>query len=826
AKLWLVTRGACAVETGDAVSVAQASVWGLGGVIANESPDLGCRLLDLAREGEADADAFASEVLSGSGEPRVALRQGGRFAARLRLRSEDELSGPPRPLRAGERGEIAIGTPGVLDSLSIKRSARRAPGPGEVEIEVHAAGLNFLDVIKAMGLFDPAAGSAPTLGAECAGRVVRVGANVGDVAVGDRVVAFSAGSQMLSSHAVVPATLTAKIADDLSYEHAAALPCVYLTSYFALVEAARMRAGETVLVHSATGGVGLSALHVARWLGARVIASAGTEEKRRYLRDLGIADVIDSRSAAFAATVADMTGGRGVDVVLNSLAGAAIPEGLAALAPYGRFLEIGKRDMWDNSRIGMGCLLQNRAMFGVDLAALTVEQPERAGALLRLVMERVADGTFPLLPVTIFPASRASEAFGMMAAAKHIGKLVIATHGMEAARDTTAAPVRPDATYLISGGLGALGLLAAQGLADLGARHLVLCGRKEPAKAALATIDGLRAKGVQVVTHALDIGDEAAVRRVFADVAANMPTLRGVVHGAGVLDDALTEELSADRFGTVMRGKVEGARVLDRCTDGLDLDFFVMFSSVAALLGSMGQGNYAAANAMLDAIAADRIARGLPALSIAWGPWAEIGLAAETANRGERIAGRGLLSLPPAEGRRMFERLLGAGTPYVAAMHFDRRRWMEMAAPATASLFADLPEASGDEPAGSAAADAGAFAGGMEAMSRLVVGQLAAVLRLSPDRVPSDKPFRSFGLDSLMGLELRNRLERALGLKLSASTIWNFPTANQLCAHLVARLDEGRPPPDVAAPMADPGKSAARDLEDELGEAEAMLADL
>jgi NAD(P)-dependent dehydrogenase (short-subunit alcohol dehydrogenase family)/acyl carrier protein len=325
---------------------------------------------------------------------------------------------------------------------------------------------------------------------------------------------------------------------------------------------------------------------------------------------------------------------------------------------------------------------------------------------------------------------------------------------------------------------------------------------------------------VTVVTGRLDVADEAELRTLLDEAAAALPPLRGIVHAAGVLDDGLVGELSAERFRSVMRGKVEGARLLDRLTADRSLDFFVLFSSVAAVLGSLGQGNYAAANAMLDALAVERRARGKQALSIAWGPWAEIGLAAAEANRGERIAERGLKSLSPDEGRRLFRQLLGRSSPYLAAMHFDPTTWLEVAAPSNAKLLDDLiaetPQSTAQEQDIRNAA----------AVKNLVMAQLAAVLRIEPERLANNKPFRSLGLDSLMGLELRNRLERALGMKLSASTVWNFPTANQLSAHLAEQLGLTNPPAEVSGVAREPLSSAAEALEAELLEAKAVLADL
>jgi acyl transferase domain-containing protein/acyl carrier protein len=821
--LLLITAGACAAVAGDPVSVPQASVWGLGGVIANEFPGLACRLIDIpARRQSGDVPSLVDEVLSGADEPRVALRGGKRLVARLEAQPA-EAAPRQRPLSADENAELTVATPGVLNTLTVVPASRRPPGPGEVEITVEAAGLNFLDVIRAMGAFDPLGTRIPKLGAECAGTIARVGPGVTEFAAGDRVVAMSPALQdvgTVSCYLVTRAALTAKAPAALSMAEAAALPCAYLTAYFALIEVGRLHAGETILIHSATGGVGMAAIQIARWIDAKIIASAGSEAKRALLHGIGVDGVIDSRAAAFADTVLELTGGRGVDAVLNSLSGDAISEGLAALAPYGRFLEIGKRDMWDDSHIGYGALLLNRSIFGVDLATMIEDQPERVGAMLRTVMELVRDSVLAPLPTMVFPASRSAEAFQLMAAARHTGKIVIETRVEKLDVDDSSMPVRPDGSYLITGGLGALGLVAAEELVAAGARSLVLCGRAAPSEKALQVITTLRARGVTVVTGRLDVADEAELRTLLDEAAAALPPLRGIVHAAGVLDDGLVGELSAERFRSVMRGKVEGARLLDRLTADRSLDFFVLFSSVAAVLGSPGQGNYAAANAMLDALAVERRARGKQALSIAWGPWAEIGLAAAEANRGERIAERGLKSLSPDEGRRLFRQLLGRSSPYLAAMHFDPTTWLEVAAPSNAKLFDDLiaetPQSTAQEQDIRNAA----------AVKNLVMAQLAAVLRIEPERLANNKPFRSLGLDSLMGLELRNRLERALGMKLSASTVWNFPTANQLSAHLAEQLGLTNPPAEVSGVAREPLSSAAEALEAELLEAKAVLADL
>ena len=840
-RLWLVSRGACATPGTRDVDVAAASVWGLGATIANERPELACTLIDLAASGDIDVDALYAEIAADDAESRVALRGATRFVWRLTAPESGALdTTTARPLRGDEKLEIRSRTLGTLDDMTRSASPRRAPGPDEVEIAVEAAGLNFLDVVRTMGMYASAPPASRALGVECAGRVVRVGDNVRAFRAGDEVIALSPAFHdvaALTSHLVTREALVARKPRNLSFAEAAALPCVYVTAWYAIAEVARMRAGETLLVHSAAGGVGLAAIGVARALGIDVIGTAGTPQKRAYLRERGIEHVLDSRAPGFADTVRAATGGRGADAVLNSLTGAAIPDGLAALAPYGRFLEIGKRDMWADARVGLGAFLDNRSFSGIDILALVQDRPDVAGAILRTVAAKVEAAELPALPTTTFAASDAADAFRTLSGGGHIGKIAIDTRASAALVEDAAPVVRDDGTYLVTGGAGALGLAAAAALASAGARSIVLVSRRAPDGVASDAIAALRRDGVHVAVRSADIGDEGAVAALLDEIRTTLPPLRGVVHAAGVLADALLEDLDARRFDDVMRGKVGGAVLLDRCTREDPVDLFVLFSSAAAMLGSPGQGNYAAANAMLDALAERRAAQGLPALSIAWGPWADIGLAAADANRGHRLGAHGLRSLSPREGSGVLLRLARARGARFAAMRFDVARWCRAFAPDDrALLFERVPRASETEhvrSAGLAAVLAAAPENALAELRRLVIEHIAAVLRARPEQIARTTAFRALGIDSLMGLELRNRLARALDVKLSASTVWNYPTVDQLCAYLAETLGIAA---GVPAPAASTGRAgtvlestfaaSAGTLEDEIAEAEAVLASL
>ena len=534
--------------------------------------------------------------------------------------------------------------------------------------------------------------------------------------------------------------------------------------------------------------------------GAEVFATAGSPETREFLRSLGVRHVMDSRSLAFADEVRQATGGEGVDVVLNSLAGEAIARSLAVLRPFGRFLEIGKRDIYRNAPLPLAPFQKSLSYFAIDLDRMIRERPAYVGALLREVVDIVEQGTLSPLPLRAFPVGEVADAFRHMAQAHHIGKVVVRVHGEDPQIEVAGRPsgARSDGTYLITGGLGGLGLKVAGWLASKGARHLALVGRSRLSTVTPAAVRELVRSGVEVRIIRADVADEAQVARALAEVDETMPRLRGVFHAAGLLDDGTLLHLDRTRLDAVMAPKVAGAWNLHALTAGRTLDFFVLFSSVTSLLGSPGQANYAAGNAFLDALAAHRRALGLAALAIDWGPWSEVGQAAAREDRGARLARSGLGSLTPEQGLIAMERLLHDGPVQVAVMPFDIGRWREgNVAAASSPLLARLAPDNGRSVAGEGVASGSV----REALLAVEPGRrrrallethlrhrVAQVLRLAPARVDVTKPFRALGLDSLMALELRNRLEADLSLKVSATLVWNHPTVTALVPHLAGRM--------------------------------------
>jgi acyl transferase domain-containing protein/acyl carrier protein len=830
-RLWVVTRAVQAVgEEAATVSVAQAPVWGLGAVISNEHPELHCTRVSLSLTiAPEEIQSLFDEICAGDSEEQVALRGNARYVARLvRWPSEAGQMTPPEAsaeaksmvAASGQNYRIEISTPGILDHLTLRPTGRLEPGPGEVEIQVHAAGLNFLDVLKAMGIYSALEPGAPiALGAECTGKITAVGKGVENLLVGDEVVAISPSfsrTSLFSAFVTIPAHLVIPKPTHLSSEEAAAIPITFLTAYYALHHLGRLSQGERVLIHAAAGGVGLAAVQLAQRAGAEIFATAGNEEKREFLRSLGIQHTMDSRSLAFADEVMECTGGEGVDIVLNSLVGEAIPKSLAILKPYGRFLEIGKRDIYQNSQIGLGPFKNNLSFFAIDLARLVEERPAFMTSLFREVMQYFEHNTLHAPPFQIFPISEVASAFRCMAQARHIGKIVVSLQAQEVliapAREEPTA-FRSDGTYLITGGLGGLGLTVAQWMVRQGARHLVLVGRSGASVAAQAVLDAMQEAGAEVVVATADVAREEQVARLLSSIGQSMPPLRGVIHAAGILDDGILLHLNRERLQAVMAPKMSGAWNLHALTLNEPIDFFVLFSSVVSCLGSPGQGNYAAANAFLDALAQYRRSQGRPALSINWGPWSGVGLAAAQSNRGERLMGRGLESITPEQGIDVLGQLLRQDVAQVAVMPFHLQQWCRFYPTAAASpLFATLAQEWGGK-ATPSSRPPHKEGGIRQELLRVAPGrmrrsllesylqaQVAQVLQLAPSRIDVYKPLRTMGLDSLMSLELRNRLEVGLGLTLSATLTWNYPTIAVLASHLAGMM--GIPLEDTAEPKA------------------------
>lgn len=818
--LVLVTRDAQRAQKGDSVNVAQAPLWGLGRTISLEHPEIFCKRVDLDRPTPSHDDALRilHEVIASDNEDQVAFRGSERLVARLtrgRFATRGETIAYREPAR-DRPYQLWQPEPGILERLELRPAARRKPGPGEVEVEVVAAGVNFIDVLMAMGIYPGMKSGGTALGGDFAGRIVAMGEGITDFTIGQEVMGSAHGA--FATHITVDARFVVPKPHHLTFGEAAAIPAVFMTVHYALCEIGRARKGERILIHAATGGTGLAAVQVARSLGLEIFATAGNEEKRDYLRRLGITHVMDSRTLRFAEQIQDATGGDGVDLVLNSLTGDAIAKGFEILAPYGRFLELGKRDIYDNERLGLLPFRKSLSYTAIDLAGMRHDKPALYASLLREVADKFATKTLQPLPVQSFPASRADEAFRLLAQAKHIGKIVVEMRdpAAEVAIEETLVPsiVRPDAMYLVTGGLGGLGLIAAKWLVERGGRHVGLIGRSLPSKEAEDAMVTMREAGAHIVAFQADVSKPEDIQRVLSAIDSRTP-VRGIIHAAGLLADHSLLEMSAEHIHQVMGPKMMGAWNLHVATRRMPLDFFVMYSSSAGLLGSPGQGNYAAANAFLDALAHDRNVMGLVAMSVQWGPFSEVGMAAASAIRGGRAASRGMEPLSPSEGLDLLQTLLIEPRPEVGIMRLDMRRFQEFYPQVvTSPYWSDMRvEAQNKAALGAPSAihsilEQARPAERIGTFKRYLVEQLGRVLRIPSDRIGVETPFVSLGVDSLMSLEMRNRLEADLQLKLPSTLLFTYPDTTSLADYLFARVVPATPsePQPVATPAESHGE--------------------
>lgn len=821
--LWIVTRGVFHLDSESKFfCLAQAPASAIGSTISLEYPEIRCVRLDLAPTAHGrDAETIVEEITRGKNDELVAIRDRQRFAARL-VPAESDKAGSKGNTGIAEPYRIAIPSPGILDDLSLAPLERRTPGPGEVEIEVRATGLGFRDVLMALGKYPE---PATVFGYECAGIISRVGPGVSRFHQGQRV--FAVGPGGLASHLTMSQERVVSVPASIDNEAAATIPSAFLTAHYSLHHLGHIAEGDRVLIHAAAGGVGLAAIQIAHNAKAEIFATAGSPEKRAYLKSLGIAHVFDSRSLDFFDQIMKLTGGKGVDIVLNSLTGEFIPSSLALTAANGRFLEIGANAIWNHEEVTR--FKADITYHTINLASTFEKDPALLRKLFDEILPKFSSGALKPLPLRSFPAADPSSAFRFMAQAKHIGKIVI-TH-----RRPQEGLLNPNASYLITGGLKGLGLLVAQWMAERGATHLVLLGRSEPSPEALGQIREIEKSGVRVVVSQGDASNREHLSELFAKFGSTLPELRGIIHSAGIVDDAVLAQQNWERFEHVMAPKVDGSWHLHELSIKHPLDFFVLFSSAVSMLGSAGQANHVAACGFEDALSQYRRSVGLPALAINWGPWDKIGAATRGAVN-ERLAKKGFRPLAPVLGLAILEELLKQGHVQVGAVSIDWSQYVDsLPTPQRSRLFTKLlnrTPKSPDQPAAKPIQKVALLEqiAAVPARNRRTVleghvrEQAIKVLGLKPSfKLDPHQGLATLGMDSLMTIELKNRLQASVGKTLPSTIVFDHPTVAALALYLekqVFGFDD---------PEQQPGKDArvqaqATDLEEMSDdEAEAIL---
>ena len=784
-RLWLVSAGS------PAESLISAALTGLRRVAGNEMSGLECRAvaLDTSLPATVAADRLLQELHEPDQEREVFWSAAGRMVPRLRATM-------PNPPRSNGPRRLEVLRPGLINTLAWMPMQPPAIGPGEVAIEVHAAALNFRDVMWAQGMLPDEAllegFSGPSLGLECAGLVTAVGAGVDDLRPGDRVAAVAPAA--LATHVITPRNGVLRMPADMPFAAAATIPVAFMTAAYGLGYLARLQPGETVLIHGGAGGVGLAAIQYALHKGAVVYATAGSEMRRQILRMLGVAAVFDSRGTSFADDVLAATGGKGVDVVLNSLNQELMKQSLRLLRPFGRFLEIGKRDLYRNTAIGIRSLRHNASYFAIDVDELVAHRPAIGMAVLREVSELLEVAELQPLPYRTFGFADVVAAFRLLQSSGHIGKVVLEPTPTPSPAPAIPFRLRTDGVYLVTGGLSGFGLETARWLIRQGARDIALFSRRGAATPGAAdALAKLAADGVRIRAFACDVAEPGELQPALKDIRRTMGPIRGIFHAAMVLDDGLLRDLDAARFTAVIRPKLAGALALDRLTRSDDLDLFVMFSSVTTVIGTPGQANYIAANRTLEALAERRRAVGLPALAVQWGPIGDAGYLTRETRVSEMLAKMlGSSHLTAQQALDALPSLLASGLPVIG-----------LADVAWAELRSRLPGLAGSFWAEMPLHDRGSLDGqpirsrltqmspdeAAVAIQEILVEEIARILQQPPAAIHIDRPIQEFGVDSLMAVELQTALEGRLGIQPSLMALTGAGTLRAIATKLLQGMD-------------------------------------
>ena len=786
----LVTRNTQAVQNTNQLQVQQSTLWGLARVIRLEYPDLFCRIIDLDSP-EENLQILQDELFYPDYEEQIAYRESIRYVPRLVPQTLDTIK--------NESIQLKISQTGSLDNLTLAPLKGRIIAPDEVEIAVYAAGVNFRDVLNALGMLQPYleqmgfkdASDIP-FGGECAGKIVAVGETVKGLQIGDEVIAaFALGS--LASFVTVKSSFVVPKPQELSFAEAATIPSTFLTAYYGLYYLAKIKAGDHILIHAAAGGVGQAAVQIAQNIGAEVFATASLP-KWDYLRGMGIQHVMNSRNLDFTEEIMSLTDNQGVDLVLNSLNGDFIPHSLQVLKKGGRFVEIGKIGVWNSEQVKQYRDDINYFLF--DLLEIARDNPDLITTLLKELIQKFQNGSLKPLPHKVFKIEESVNAFRYIAGAKHIGKVIITLPEPTSSTLT----IKSTCTYLITGGLGALGLQVAQWLVQKGAKHLILVSRNEASITAQETIQQLKQNGVEITVQYGDISKLEDVKRIIGRKRRGKPPLAGIIHAAGILDDGMLSNLTWERFKKVMDAKVQGAWNLHLASQKMPLDFFVCFSSIVSLIGSLGQSSYVSANVFMDTLAHYRRSLGLHGLSINWGPWSDAGMAVNLEQN--LLKTKGITNISPEFGLEVLETLLNQNITQSGVFLVDWSKFLaQLPSQKDYPFFETLKPVVVDIPEKSVK-KLTEFLQQFEItlkneqkqlLSEHIRYQLARVLGFSSaEQIDPLQNFSDLGMDSLMAVEFKNNLQVSLDLTLSNNVAVDYPTVDSLTTYILSelRLDE------------------------------------
>ncbi|MCX7124412.1 MAG: SDR family NAD(P)-dependent oxidoreductase, partial [Gammaproteobacteria bacterium] len=808
-QLTIVAQGGALCDSDNMVTLTKnpehAALWGFGRVLMNEHPELQCRLIDLQSKTLIKLSKhFVDELLNPHTENEIIITESACYGLRVA-----EINATPLLKNNQNNFRLDFSRPGPLKNLQWFPLEKSKLADDEVAVKPHASGLNFRDVMYSMGLIPDEAVEdgflGQTLGMEFAGEVVAVGNKVTDFSKGDKVMGFAPAS--FSSYAITKAYAVTPLPSTWNYSAGASIPIAFFTAFYALMHLARIEPGERLLIHGAAGGVGIAAIQLAQHLGVEIYATAGSDEKRDFLALLGIKHIYNSRDLAFADQVMEQTKNEGIDVVLNCLAGEAINSNLSIMKPFGRFLELGKRDFYANSKIGLRPFRNNVSYFGIDADQLIVKNPALSNKLFKEMFSLFDQGILSPLPYREFSAENIHDAFRYMQQSRHIGKIIVnfsapPTSNFALVENNKTLTLNSNATYLVTGGLNGFGFRTAEWLAEKGAKHLVLLGRSgvncETIKSAIAALND---QGVSVHAKALDITDSEVLNNLLLEIKNEMPPLKGIFHAAAVYEDTIITNLTDEKMHNVLAPKLLGAWNLHQAaiTHQLSLDYFVVYSSVTTLLGNPGQANYVAANAFLENLVSMRRTMHLPGFYVAWGAIDDVGYLARNSDVKHILTSKmGMPVLTSTQALASLEQLLLEQHNHTGAIISDLNgKTLKRFAGAGSAKFELLCSNNDDNDAHDderqmdirqKIADGSLTENDVVEMLKHEIGK---ILYIAPEKINIDESLLNMGMDSLMGVELANAIEQSFGVSIPILALSQDPTINKLAKRLVTQLCKG-----------------------------------
>jgi len=820
----IVTRNTQSVNSEDTLDgLAGSTVTGFSRTACNEYSETRWKLLDLeSRDSIQNVSFIINEACIQDNETEIAFRRNKRLVRRLKPIDLDRMPLQTRPVDLGQASPTPVGLElsksGSLNQLCVTEITANIPGPHEIQVQVGSCGINFRDIMKLLGIYPGNSPDHKDLGDDFSGTILKCGTKVKGLAPGDRICGITSGA--FKTVLTMDAGMVIKIPDHISFSQAATLPTVILTAHYALCRLAHLGKSETVLIHAATGGVGQAAIQVARHRGATILATAGNSSKKQFLRSQGIDHVMDSRSLNFAEDVLSATNGRGVDVILNSLAGKFIDKNLSVLAPFGRYVEIGKKDIYENRPLGMEAFKDNISFFVIDLGQMITHGRHILAELFDQVTTLLGQGVYTPLKHKVFPLDQAKEAFHYMTRAKHMGKVILSFDKDVVQVISNCRPgalFSSDATYLITGGAAGVGLELARWMGNQGARHLLLISRSGPHSSKdHQIIARLKEKKIQVTDARCDITDLDRLNEIIRNIDTNKAPLKGIFHCAAILEDEFITDLPASRVMTVMGPKILGAWNLHTATRNSDLNFFVSFSSVSSITGSVRQGNYAAANSFLDAFSHYLRYRSIPAITVNFGPIKGAGMIQRNEQLQQYIEQTGLGFLEIKEVWQIISQLLTIDTPQVMASPIDWSKLSHLSdfigqAPLfskvrksienqdrEATLYTRLSNMPRDKR--------------LPEMEDFLTRQIADVFGSEMSQIDQQTPINKLGLDSLMAVEVMNRVESAVQRSIPLSRLLAGPTISELAGLILKTIHMENPsvdpyPKTVKPNIQEPGEN-------------------